>query len=130
MKLQIEFNPAKVQSYRLIGYESRLLNKEDFNDDTNSSELLTVKLRYKFPDENKSAKLEIPVIDARKNNVSDDFCFTSAVTMFGQLLRDSDFKGDASYDKVISLAKKSFGDDELGYRHEFVRLVESAKGIQ
>lgn len=34
VKLQIEFNPAKVQAYRLIGYETRLLNKEDFNDDT------------------------------------------------------------------------------------------------
>lgn len=34
VKLQLEFNPAKVQAYRLIGYESRLLNKEDFNDDT------------------------------------------------------------------------------------------------
>ncbi len=34
VKFQIEFNPAKVQSYRLIGYENRLLNDEDFNDDT------------------------------------------------------------------------------------------------
>lgn len=33
VKFQIEFNPAKVQSYRLIGYENRLLNDEDFNDD-------------------------------------------------------------------------------------------------
>ena len=33
VKLQIEFNPAKVQGYRLIGYENRMLNKEDFNDD-------------------------------------------------------------------------------------------------
>lgn len=33
VKLQIEFNPARVQGYRLIGYENRLLNKEDFNDD-------------------------------------------------------------------------------------------------
>ncbi len=33
VKIQIEFNPAKVQSYRLIGYENRLLAKEDFNDD-------------------------------------------------------------------------------------------------
>lgn len=33
VKIQIEFNPAKVQGYRLIGYENRLLNKEDFNDD-------------------------------------------------------------------------------------------------
>jgi Ca-activated chloride channel family protein len=34
VKIQIEFNPAKVQSYRLIGYENRMLAKEDFNDDT------------------------------------------------------------------------------------------------
>ncbi len=33
VKLQIEFNPDKVQGYRLIGYENRLLNKEDFNND-------------------------------------------------------------------------------------------------
>lgn len=33
VKLQIEFNPAKVKAYRLVGYENRLLNKEDFNDD-------------------------------------------------------------------------------------------------
>jgi Ca-activated chloride channel homolog len=33
VKLQIEFNPALVQSYRLIGYENRMLNKEDFNND-------------------------------------------------------------------------------------------------
>jgi Ca-activated chloride channel family protein len=33
VKLQLEFNPAKVQAYRLIGYENRLLNKEDFNND-------------------------------------------------------------------------------------------------
>lgn len=34
VKLQVEFNPAVVESYRLIGYENRMLNREDFNDDT------------------------------------------------------------------------------------------------
>jgi Ca-activated chloride channel family protein len=33
VKFQLEFNPARVKSYRLIGYENRLLNDEDFNDD-------------------------------------------------------------------------------------------------
>ncbi|HEV7299461.1 MAG TPA: von Willebrand factor type A domain-containing protein [Tepidisphaeraceae bacterium] len=33
VKIQVEFNPAKVDSYRLIGYENRMLAKEDFNDD-------------------------------------------------------------------------------------------------
>ncbi len=33
VKIQVEFNPARVLSYRLIGYENRMLAKEDFNDD-------------------------------------------------------------------------------------------------
>lgn len=33
VKIQVEFNPAKVQAYRLVGYENRMLAKEDFNDD-------------------------------------------------------------------------------------------------
>jgi Ca-activated chloride channel family protein len=33
VKIQVEFNPAKVQRYRLIGYENRILNAQDFNDD-------------------------------------------------------------------------------------------------
>ena len=158
VKLQIEFNPSQVQAYRLIGYESRLLKDEDFNNDAkdagemgaghtvtafyevvpagiksdftgkvddlkyqktkpapavtnNSKELLTVKLRYKAPDGNTSKKIEQPLIDDKKEKVSSDFRFASAVAMFGQLLRDSDFKGDATYDKVISLAKTSLDND-------------------
>ena len=176
VKLQIEFNPSQVQAYRLIGYESRLLKDEDFNNDAkdagemgaghtvtafyevvpagiksdftgkvddlkyqktkpapavtnNSKELLTVKLRYKAPDGNTSKKIEQPLIDDKKEKVSSDFRFASAVAMFGQLLRDSDFKGDATYDKVISLAKTSLDNDEKGYRREFIRLAETAEGL-
>ncbi len=34
VKIQVEFNPAQVQAYRLIGYENRMLRTEDFEDDT------------------------------------------------------------------------------------------------
>ncbi|MFQ5527452.1 MAG: von Willebrand factor type A domain-containing protein [Thermoanaerobaculia bacterium] len=34
VKIQVEFNPARVKGYRLIGYENRLLQSQDFNDDT------------------------------------------------------------------------------------------------
>lgn len=176
VKLQVEFNPAKVQSYRLVGYETRILNDEDFNDDTkdagemgaghtvtalyeiiptgisgnipgsidplkyqtetnintqtsNSSELLTVKLRYKTPEEEKSKKIEKSVTDMGKDNVSPDFRFASAVAMFAQLLKDSDFKGEATYDKVIETANKGLSFDPEGYRAEFVRLVQSTKGL-
>ena len=175
VKLQLEFNPAHVQAYRLIGYESRLLNKEDFNDDTKdagemgaghvvvalyeiiptgvesnytgvdplkyqvtnsakpstnpSKELLTVKLRYKEPNGNESKKIEVAVIDNKGNQTSSDFRFAASVAMFGQLLRDSDFKGEASYDKVITLAKTGLDNDAQGYRREFIRLVETVKGM-
>lgn len=174
VKLQVEFNPSKVQSYRLIGYESRLLANEDFNDDAkdagemgaghtvtafyevvpvgvkgnipgtvdelkyqkesplknSSPELLTVKLRYKDPQGDDSRMIEQSLIDSGGNNVSGDFYFASAVAMFGQLLRDSDFKGNANYDKVVSLAEKGLENDDQGYRREFIRLAKVAKGIQ
>lgn len=176
VKLQVEFNPTQVQAYRLIGYESRLLADEDFNNDTkdagemgaghtvtafyevipvgvksdftgkvddlkyqkkqktatsvnDSNELLTVKLRYKTPDGNTSKKIEQALTDSKNNRVSADFRFAAAVAMFGQLLRDSEFKGNANYDKVISLAKTGLENDEKGYNREFIRLAETAKGI-
>ncbi len=177
VKLQIEFNPEHVQAYRLVGYESRMLNHEDFNDDTKdagemgaghavtafyevipvgvkanvggkvddlkyqktesrkkpvytgSRELMNIKLRYKDPAGDVSKKIELPVIDDKNNKTSDDFRFAAAVAMFGHLLRDSDYKADASYDKVLALAKSALGNDDQGYRREFVRLVESAKGL-
>ena len=176
VKIQVEFNPAKIQAYRLIGYESRLLEAKDFNDDTkdagemgsghsvtalyeiipvgvksnfapsidplkyqkteknekktltNSPELLTVKLRYKQPDSHKSSKMEIAVID---NNTpfkksSENFRFAAAVTGFGMLLQNSDYKNNFTFDDVINLAKQATGYDPEGYRKEFIRLVESA----
>jgi Ca-activated chloride channel family protein len=48
------------------------------------------------------------------------------VAGFGMLLRNSNFKGDAAYDMILSLARKSVGADEQGYRKEFVQMVENA----
>lgn len=176
VKLQIEFNPAKVQGYRLIGYENRMLAKEDFNDDkkdagelgsghtvtalyevipvgvnssflknvdslkyqqnterlsksSNTDEILTVKFRYKAPDGDVSKLIVHPVKDKQIPiaRTSDNFRFAASVAQFGMLLRNSEFKSNASYNDVISLARKAKGYDEEGYRSEFIRLVESAQ---
>lgn len=171
VKLQLEFNPAKVKAYRLIGYENRMLKKEDFADDTKDAgelgaghtvtalyeiipygsteeipvaddlkyqdnkispkafknkEILTLKLRYKKPDGEKSKLIVHPLVD---NNVvlaktSDNFKFSAAVASFGMLLRDSEFKGDSSYESILKLARDGKGKDFFGYRAEFVQLVE------
>jgi Ca-activated chloride channel family protein len=173
VKLQIEFNPAKVKAYRLVGYENRLLNKEDFNDDkkdagelgsghtvtaiyeiipagseelvastdalkyqetkpnsaATSSEVMTIKFRYKEPKE-KTSKLMTHIVTDQKNafdNASENCRFSVAVAEFGMLLRDSKFKGDSDFKSVITLAKSARGTDEEGYRAEFIKLVEIAE---
>lgn len=172
VKLQLEFNPGKVQAYRLIGYENRLLNDEDFNDDqkdagdigsghtvtalyeiipvgeksefigkvdelkyqkpkavTNTNdELLTIKLRYKAPDANKSQRMQKIVKDnTLAQNTSDNFRFAAAVAEFGMLLRQSEFKQNSNFDQVIELAQGAKGKDKEEYRAEFVKLAKSAK---
>lgn len=94
-----------------------------------SSEMLTVKLRYKEPAGNTSKLLSRAVVDRGGDDVSQDFRFVSAVAMFGQLLRNSKYKGESDYEQVIALAKKGLNNDEQGYRREFVRLAEAMKSI-
>lgn len=176
VKIQIEFNPAKVQAYRLVGYENRMLASEDFNDDakdagelgsghtvtalyevipvgvkddfsksvdplkyqkndkkivTGTNEIMTIKLRYKKPDEDESKLIVHPVMD---NNISlastsDNFRFSAAVAEFGLLLRSSEYKQQSSYQQVVSMAKSAKGTDDNGYRAEFIRLVQSATSL-
>ncbi len=174
VKFQLEFNPAQVKAYRLVGYENRLLNSEDFNDDTKdagemgaghtvtalyeivpansidaapsvdelkyqeqkvvsgkySKELLTIKLRYKLPDGDKSRLLELPVKNRLVRNTSDNFRFSAAVAGFGMLLRGSEFMGNTTINTVLNLARNAKGDDEEGYRSEFIQLVKTVNDLQ
>lgn len=173
VKIQVEFNPANVQAYRLIGYENRLLADEDFNDDKKdagelgsghtvtalyevvpvgadiesgllgidplkyqtpktqtqglSNEIMTVKLRYKEP-QGDSSKLISRVIETDEINeiLSENLSFSAAVASFGMVLRDSKFKGDATFDLVDQLARYGKGEDTNGYRSEFLKIVELA----
>ncbi|MFK7749385.1 MAG: von Willebrand factor type A domain-containing protein [Kordia sp.] len=170
VKLQLEFNPNTVQGYRLIGYENRLLNDEDFKDDkkdagelgaghvvtalyeiipvgvesaylkdvdnlkytsqnTNkksySDELLTVKIRYKKPNKNRSIQLKAVVENKVAKNASTDFNFTAAVALFGMQLRNSNYNNDSKLKDVIALAELGRGEDKNGYRAEFIRLVKA-----
>jgi len=173
VKFQLEFNPARVKAYRLIGYENRLLQNEDFNNDRKdagemgaghtvtalyelipagsdenagsidplryqenpskfkadpSAELLNIKLRYKLPDSDTSILIDRPERGRliALAETSDNFRFSAAVAGFGMILRDSEYKGSACYSDVIELAKGARGEDEEGYRNEFLRMVRMA----
>ncbi len=171
VKFQLEFNPANVVSYRLIGYENRLLNEEDFDDDKkdageigsghtvtalyeivpaknggknaglkyqsteltseakNSNDLITLKLRYKQPNGYNSKLLEQVVKNEPQalNTASENFMFSASVAQFGMLLRNSEFKGTANWHNTEAMAKGAKGDDENGYRSEFLQLIKQAE---
>ena len=172
VKIQVEFNPKKVQAYRLIGYENRMLADEDFKDDkkdagelgsnhsvtalyeiipigvknkylknmdalkyTNTkdsnnfdNELLTVKFRYKKPSKKTSIEMVhiVKDIEAKFDNASADFKFATSVALFGMKLKNSKFAKKMNYDAIATIANQSKGNDENGYRSEFIRLVEMA----
>lgn len=165
VKLQVEFNPAKVLRYRLIGYENRMLDRADFNDDRRDagemgaghsvtalyeivpagsasqtgtddlafqravlipgSDLARVQIRYKRPGEEVSTLMEKRV--GADGGVSDNFRFAAAVAEAALLLRNSEYKGQASYGHVLQAARAARGGDRDGYRAEFIRLMEVAR---
>ena len=167
VKIQVEFNPAQVAGYRLIGYENRLLEAEDFDNDkvdageigsghsvtalyeiipaggatgerplkyqtagetTGSSELLTVNIRYKAPNGDKSRLLDYPVEAAvYQEEMSENLMFAAAVAEFGMVLRDSDYKGTADFSGVMELAESCIRLDTDDYKKEFLELAELAK---
>jgi Ca-activated chloride channel family protein len=177
VKIQVEFNPARVRAYRLIGYENRMLRNEEFNDDTKDAgdmgsghsvtalyeiipvgvetdvtvwtpdslryqtgatatstaagpELLFVKFRYKAPDGDESRLFTHTVLDEPRSRPSLEFRFQTAVVEFGLLLRQSEFRGTADVARVLQRARGALGEDQNGYRAEFVRLVEAAQALE
>jgi Ca-activated chloride channel family protein len=107
-------------------------SKYEPSDTKFNDEMLTVKLRYKEPDENESRLVTTGVLD--KNNsieaASENLRFASAVAEFGLLLRDSRYKGTASFARINNLAVNSLGGDLKSYRGEFLTLVEKAQRLK
>ncbi len=93
---------------------------------------MTVKLRYKQPDGDTSSKIELPVLDEGKTleAASAEFQFSAAVAGFGLLLRDSSYKGTLNWEAVRKLALAGKGTDKLGYRGEFLQLIDKAAGLK
>lgn len=96
-----------------------------------SKELMTVKFRYKKPDEEVSKLIVHPLIDVQValNKTSDDFRWSASVAAFGMLLRESEYVKNFTYDQVVQLAQSAKGEDKEGYRIEFINMVKSFNGV-
>ena len=95
-----------------------------------SADWLTVKMRYKHPLADTSLELVKPLAgEALGKPVNDDFRFAASVAEFGLLLRDSPYKGQAEFDRVIRTSEAARGTDTAGHRAEFTGLVKQAKRL-
>ena len=163
VKIQLTFNPDQVKAYRLIGYENRLLKKEDFTDDKedageiNAGQTITalyeivpvsmatavdqasrreaptftINFRYKQPTATSSQAIELPIFDTAPSFAlaSENMRFAASVAAYGLLLRNSAYKGNATYDNVREWASAAMKYDPHGYRQEFIQLVDKAKSL-
>jgi Ca-activated chloride channel homolog len=184
VKFQVEFNPATVSAWKLIGYENRLMAARDFNDDRKdggemgaghtvtvlyeviptgvkyredavgsrpavdqlkyqsdpaplpdrpnpyarpvSSDLMTVKVRYKEPEGEQSSLIEQSV---RAGGRSRHLPFATAVAEFGLLLRDGVGSSERWDALTRRLSAASVSDSLASDKAAFVELVETAKGM-
>ncbi len=149
VKLQLTFDPEYVESYRLVGYENRLLNKEDFDDDTKDAgevgaghtvtvcyEIVTtdtasgadapwVKLaiRHKAPDAIQSQLNEYSIGTANRINATDDIKFMCAVIETAMLLHKSEYaEGITLADIIADLDKLDLSGDY--YKAEFKDILK------
>ena len=154
VKVQLEFDPKFVASYRQIGYENRALANQDFADDTKdagelgaghsvtalyeivpaSSSIGTMaklRLRYKEPRGETSKLIESQIVDSGKTvfAASADMQFAAAIAEFGMLLRNSPHRGTATYAEALSLARAARGVDLDGDREELVRMVDTGRAL-
>ena len=148
-KCQIQFSD-KVNSYRLLGYETRQMTNDEFNDNrkdageimsdhttvalyeldlketSEADYIFKTTLRYKDPvsEESKeviNTKADISV----SRNV--DFDFESYVAEFALILRDSQYKGNASFDHLLNRINSDYINDK--YRDDFVGVVRNAEAL-
>lgn len=152
-KVQVTFDPAAVAKYRLIGYENRVLSQDDFeNDQKDAGEIgagqtitalyeiipaegyapeaamATFDFRYKKSLGAESIPLSLEVKTPAEGYEPDsEFLFASGIAAYGMILRESPYKGEATFDMASELVRSGLEFDPYGYRAQLVDLIGKAK---
>ncbi len=152
-KIQITFDAAKIESYRLIGYENRVLSNDDFeNDEKDAGEIgagqtitalyeivpvkgaydgkvATFDFRYKKALDQPGIPLELDVAAVEPDS-SPEMAFASGVAAYGMILRDSPYKGGATLDMAHELVQSGLSFDPFGYRADFLDVIAATKKLK
>lgn len=158
-KIGVEFNKDVVGKYRLLGYDTKILSEEQFEDEKTDAgeigaghtvtavyevelkdaagEVATAELRFKLPDGDTDSANDVSdsvsvtvTTDSYSAVPSDDNAFVGCVLEFGLILRDSIYKGDATFDAVLErLERLTDYLNEDQFKAQFREVVERAKEI-
>jgi Ca-activated chloride channel family protein len=152
-KIQVDFNPEVVSRFRLLGYENRRLDHEQFRDDTVDAgevgsghqvtalyevklhpdaigKLATVAIRYADADNHKVSEVSEDISVSQLHESFDaapaTFRLAAAVAEFAEILRESYWAKDGSLDSVHQVVKDTFSDISSDQVVELMYLVNKA----
>ena len=149
VKIQVEFNQDHVASYRLIGYENRALDDDDFQNDAKDSgdmgvghtvtalyevglkeglvdpnpHLATLKIRYKLPQGSEGSTLMEKDIVHEASELTSDFGFALSAAAFGLVLQGDQTVLDWGLSNLTEFASRHVGEDPGGERTEMLELL-------
>ena len=152
-KIQVEFNPEVVSRFRLLGYENRRLDHEDFRDDDADGgeigsghsvtalyeiklhegalgQLATVFIRHEDPDTRQVTEISKDIFAAELaeafEDASPEFQLAAAIAEFAEILRDSFWAQEGSLDAVHQVIEGILPQIHDERSNELVRLVNQA----
>jgi Ca-activated chloride channel family protein len=156
--IEIRFDPAQVKSYRLIGFDNKLIAMQDSTNEIQGGEIGSghslmalveidpVKLEtlpvthtnpfaklwmhYQLPEDsiNKLEEYDLPYIFKPFNDLPNYYRFSASVALFGGLLKKSTFTEKATWDELALLAKTSYDPNDVS-QTEYLQLIDKAKKI-
>ena len=161
-KIGVEFNKEVVSKFRLLGYDTKVLTQEQFEDENTDAgeigaghtvtavyeielrsngdgvamqgDVASVELKYKKPattaggtEQNKSVSLTFSIEEHYTDAPSDDCVFISCVLEFGLILRQSKYKGNASFAAVLARLETlaDYLENDV-FKQDFVHIVQKA----
>ncbi|MBT3220179.1 MAG: DUF3520 domain-containing protein [Proteobacteria bacterium] len=158
VKVQVEFEANTVERWRLIGYENRILDHDDFDDDSvdagdigaghhvtalyeidltdsaSADDLAKVRLRYKEPKASESTEHFWSIDGADRlssfDAASADLQFSAAVAEFAEILRDSEHSEGARFDDIADVVFDAAPNNtRTELKDEFIGLVGKAAAM-
>lgn len=156
-KIQVEFNPGVVSRFRLLGYENRRLEHEQFRDDTvdagevgsghqvtalyeiklhpdATGKMATVSIRYADPDNHRvsevSENISVSQLHESFAAAPATFRLAAGVAEFAEILRESYWAKDGSLDSVHQTVKDAFREIDSEQIVELMYLVNKAIGYK